>query len=151
LIVTDIWTLAFSFRGRISRAMYWLGALLFLVDWLLLWIAFFTIPAGFFGASVGFIGVIVGFWLVFAVVIKRLHDRDKSGWYVLLYWVGPGLFQGIAEKAGRTQPLAIVVYVAGAALAIWAVVELGFLRGTAGPNRYGPDPLDRAAATAETP
>jgi uncharacterized membrane protein YhaH (DUF805 family) len=24
---------------------------------------------------------------------------------------------------------------------IWFVVELGFLRGTAGPNRYGPDPL----------
>jgi uncharacterized membrane protein YhaH (DUF805 family) len=27
------------------------------------------------------------------------------------------------------------------AITIWAIVELGFLRGTIGPNRYGPDPL----------
>ena len=27
------------------------------------------------------------------------------------------------------------------AITVWAIVELGFLRGTLGPNRYGPDPL----------
>ena len=148
--MTNLWTLAFGFRGRIGRTMYWLGALLFAVDWLILWIAFFTLPAGFLGASVGFVGVIVGFWLVFAIVIKRLHDRDKSGWFTLLYLLVPGVLQAISEKAGRTQPLAIIVYVAGLALAIWAAVELGFLCGTVGPNRYGPDPLDRAAAPVET-
>jgi uncharacterized membrane protein YhaH (DUF805 family) len=131
--------------------MYWLGVLLFILDLLILWIAFLTLPAGFLGTSVGFIGVIGGFWLALAVAIKRLHDHDKSGWYVLLYFFVPGLFQAVAEKAGPTQPLAIVVYIAGAALGIWATVELGFLRGTVGPNRYGPDPLDRSAATGEAP
>jgi uncharacterized membrane protein YhaH (DUF805 family) len=29
----------------------------------------------------------------------------------------------------------------GNAISIWAFVELGFLRGTPGTNRYGPDPL----------
>lgn len=148
--MTDLWTLAFSFRGRIGRAMHWFGVLLFILDLLILWIVALTVPVEFLVALTGFFGVIAGVWLAFAVVIKRLHDRDKSGWYVLLYFVAPGILQGIAEQAGRTQPMAIVVYVAGAALAIWAAVELGFFRGTVGPNRYGPDPLDRAAATVET-
>lgn len=30
---------------------------------------------------------------------------------------------------------------ASLAISIWALVELGFLRGTVGANRYGPDPL----------
>ena len=30
-------------------------------------------------------------------------------------------------------------------LTVWAIVELGFRRGTAGPNRFGPDPRDGAA------
>jgi uncharacterized membrane protein YhaH (DUF805 family) len=30
---------------------------------------------------------------------------------------------------------------ASLAISIWAFVELGCLRGTAGPNKYGPDPL----------
>jgi uncharacterized membrane protein YhaH (DUF805 family) len=25
---------------------------------------------------------------------------------------------------------------------VWALVEIGFLRGTVGPNQYGPDPLE---------
>ena len=34
---------------------------------------------------------------------------------------------------------------AAAAIAIWAFVELGCLRGTPGPNQYGPDPLGNPA------
>ena len=43
-----------------------------------------------------------------------------------------------AEDAGG---IGIVLLLASAALSIWAMVEFGFLRGTAGPNHYGPDPL----------
>jgi uncharacterized membrane protein YhaH (DUF805 family) len=32
------------------------------------------------------------------------------------------------------------------ALAVWGIVELGFLRGTAGPNQFGPDPLQQKAS-----
>jgi len=38
------------------------------------------------------------------------------------------------------------VMLAGICISIWAVVEIGFLRGTAGPNRFGPDPLQAQAA-----
>ena len=31
------------------------------------------------------------------------------------------------------------------AVGVWAFVELGCLRGTIGPNRYGPDPLEPTA------
>lgn len=31
---------------------------------------------------------------------------------------------------------------------IWLFVEVGFLRGTQGPNRYGPDPLGQTQADA---
>jgi uncharacterized membrane protein YhaH (DUF805 family) len=35
----------------------------------------------------------------------------------------------------------VMTMVAGWAVLIWPVVEFGFLRGTRGPNRYGPDPV----------
>jgi uncharacterized membrane protein YhaH (DUF805 family) len=35
----------------------------------------------------------------------------------------------------------IILHLVSFAITIWAIVELGFLRGTIGPNRYGPDPL----------
>lgn len=47
---------------------------------------------------------------------KRLHDRDRSGWFQLI----------------------VLIPLTGA---IWLGVEIGFLRGTFGPNRFGPDPL----------
>ena len=55
-------------------------------------------------------------WIGLAVSVKRWHDRGKSGWWMLIAFVpviGP----------------------------IWQWVETGFLRGTNGPNRYGPEPL----------
>ena len=37
---------------------------------------------------------------------------------------------------------------AGLVVAVWGLVELGFLRGTVGPNQYGPDPLEPAQVPA---
>jgi uncharacterized membrane protein YhaH (DUF805 family) len=66
-----------------------------------------------------------------AVGIKRLHDRDKSGRWLLPMYLVPVIFY-----------LAPIFTVAAAsALIIWPLVEFGFLRGTQGPNTYGPDPL----------
>ena len=55
------------------------------------------------------------------VNIKRFHDRNKSGWWVLI---------------------ALIPLVG----ALWIVIECGFLRGTVGDNRYGPDPERRLSA-----
>jgi uncharacterized membrane protein YhaH (DUF805 family) len=35
----------------------------------------------------------------------------------------------------------LVASIAAIAIAIWGLVEMGFRRGTVGPNSYGPDSL----------
>ena len=107
--------LLFTFEGRIGRQAYWLGVVLMLaagivasiIDWVVL------------GNSNGVLSAVVGlvsFVASLAVSIKRWHDRDKSGWWVLIVFV----------------PL--IGW-------LWAIIENGFLPGTPGPNRFGPDPL----------
>jgi uncharacterized membrane protein YhaH (DUF805 family) len=55
-------------------------------------------------------------WASLAVCVRRWHDRDKSGWWTLIN----------------------LVPVVGS---IWALVETGFLKGTAGENRFGTAPV----------
>jgi uncharacterized membrane protein YhaH (DUF805 family) len=107
--------LLFAFDGRINRAKFWLGIVI-------VWVAVLVFAgiAGALNSSFGwlmfaivYVGVI---WVGLALSIKRWHDRDKSGWWVLI---------GFIPIIGG----------------IWALVETGFLEGTQGPNQYGPDPL----------
>ena len=53
------------------------------------------------------------------VTVRRLHDTDRTGWMVLLNYI---------------PPLNLII------------VVLACLRGTPGPNHYGPDPLDPSVA-----
>jgi uncharacterized membrane protein YhaH (DUF805 family) len=81
----------------------------------------------------------------FAVAIKRLHDRDKSAWRLLLFALPLVILQTIAYYTDRTSTgaveVSLILGLACLSIIIWFLVELGFLRGMAGPNRYGPDPL----------
>jgi len=86
----------------------------------------------------------------FAIAIKRLHDRNRSAWWLLLFYMGPVLFiaTGVAimwPTAGGASFLLGLCLIGGFALAIWGSVEIGFLRGTTGYNRFGPDPLARSS------
>jgi len=103
-----------SFQGRIPRKVFWLYFLAMYIPILvimgiaasisqtLMWIV--AVPL--------YIGLI---WAGLALQIKRWHDRDKSGWWVLI---------------------ALIPFIG----AIWAFVEAGCLRGTVGGNRFGGDP-----------
>lgn len=64
-------------------------------------------------AIVSLLGIVPGI----AVSVKRAHDRNHSGWFVLI---------GLIPLVG----------------ALWLLIELGFLMGTEGDNQWGPDPLD---------
>jgi uncharacterized membrane protein YhaH (DUF805 family) len=44
---------------------------------------------------------------------------------------------------------AVGVVMATSVLMLWLVIEIGFLKGTQGPNRYGPDPLAKVHADAK--
>ena len=57
--------------------------------------------------------------------------------------VGLG-FLTLTLLEGQREPLntiAIIAVVAAGLVLVWLVIEIGFLRGTRGPNCLGPDPL----------
>ena len=67
---------------------------------------------------------VIAFFLLLPVNVRRLHDRDMSGWWLLAFWIGGalpyiGLLVGIAQ-----------------------FVTMGCLAGTPGPNRYGMNPKE---------
>ena len=131
-------TLLFSFSGQLSRARYWGLSLLLaaiLVAGMVAAEALDMTPAW---AALGVV-IIVVLAAGLAVGVKRLHDRDKSGWWILLFYVTPLLLDGIAEWI-EGWPVALL-RLANLAISVWALIELGIRRGTLGPNRFGDDPL----------
>jgi len=71
--------------------------------------------------------------------IRRLHDRDKSGWWVLLFYLLPAGLETIADEFAPGE-WKIALYLIGGAISLAGLIELGFRRGTDGPNRFGDDP-----------
>jgi uncharacterized membrane protein YhaH (DUF805 family) len=84
----------------------------------------------------------------FAVAIKRLHDRNLPIWLLVFFFGGAALtdlFSLLGIGGGDDSPnvLLLAVEVPVAVLGLALLVELGFRRGTVGPNPNGPDPLAR--------
>jgi uncharacterized membrane protein YhaH (DUF805 family) len=88
---------------------------------------------------------VIGIWFVAATTVKRLHDRDKSGWWIVAFLVAPALLGNIVDRIDddsfAATALALSLAYAAFGLKAWGIVELLFFRGTSGPNRFGPDPL----------
>jgi uncharacterized membrane protein YhaH (DUF805 family) len=113
-------TLLFSFDGRIPRRVYW-GVTI--AAWTVFWLYLIVLDLSFDdeGTSVDPIHsvlvvpalVLMG-WARLALAAKRWHDRDLSGWWILINLVPFG--------------------------GIYAFVQASCLRGTFGPNDYGSDP-----------
>ena len=132
--------LFFSFRGRINRGKYWLVVGVCMLGSILIALGFVFFELDSFGILLGFLASALLLISAMASGVKRLHDRDKSGWWLLFYWAGSGIFQGVGDALGG-EGFAIVWYIASALVSISMLVDLGILRGTAGPNHYGADPL----------
>lgn len=106
-----------TFSGRARRPEYWYFVLIYLLIFIVLSIA--DAITGSFDADTG-IGLLGGLfalgmlvpWL--AVGARRLHDTDRSGWWLLLV---------LLPVIG---PVVLLVF--------------ALLRGTEGDNRYGPEP-----------
>ena len=133
--------LLFSFIGRVNRAPWWIaGIVIYFILMVLFWVALglafagLGVPAVVLAAAM----LLVLLWVSLALGVKRLHDRDKSGWWLLLFYLAPALLHSAGRQAHSGGWILTLI---GFAMAIWALVELGFRRGTAGQNRYGPDPL----------
>jgi uncharacterized membrane protein YhaH (DUF805 family) len=93
----------------------------------------------FYAAETPFL--VIGMWFLAATTIKRLHDRNKSGWWIIPFWVAPGLLYKLLCWLDTPLTVALIVSALGFGLALWGFVELFCLRGMRGPNRFGPDPL----------
>lgn len=100
-----------GFSGRAPRSEYWFFELFLLIVYVVGIIIDVTIGHQIV-MPICSLGLILP---TFAVLMRRLHDLDKSGWWWLISFI----------------PLVG---------AIWLLV-LMCTRGTAGPNRFGPDPL----------
>ena len=81
-------------------------------------------------------------WVFAAGAIKRLHDRDRSGWWMVPFFVVPGLVDQYADRIPGTIAPAIIGGV-GALLCLWGFIELYCLAGDRRGNRFGPDPLPK--------
>jgi uncharacterized membrane protein YhaH (DUF805 family) len=103
----------FSFQGRIPRRTWWLYGVLGLLGLGLLGHTLLRVAGVSEEKADDLINLLLT-WPALAVSVKRWHDRDKSGWWVLV----------------NAVPVIGMV---------WTLIENGMLRGTSGPNRFGED------------
>ncbi len=137
----DIVGLFFRLDGRINRQTFWLG---------------FVVAAGLIALAdmatrntAGWIQLVL--WLVLgypliAVMVKRLHDRGRTGWWTLglalPFILGP--LAGLAWRlvgAGETsiaQAMSVGLSLGAVLVAALVIYELGLREGDAGYSRHGP-------------
>ena len=140
-----------SFDGRINRAKYWAGIIILGIVSL---IAGFIIGALFGPTTLGAILVtlvtLALFYPGYAVAAKRFQDRDKAG-VTALYGLVPVLIASLLLAFGLTgtpqEPNALgwIANLVTIGVGLWFLIELGILKGTPGPNRFGGDPLAAVA------
>lgn len=110
----------FNVKGRAQRSEFWWCFLaIYLVGFALIFIAALLSFVPFIGPIISFI-LVVGWGLgalifTICVGIRRLHDSNKSGWWILLCFIP---------------------YIGSLIFIILMVIP-----GTIGPNRFGDDPL----------
>ena len=82
-------------------------------------------------------------WVWLATSIKRLHDRDKSGWWVVLFFTVPlyNKFVDLLPDDSYFLYAALPLGLIALAGCIWIFFELYILRGSRKTNRFGADPL----------
>jgi len=150
LFVSDGMSLLLSVAGRIPRYRWWIGTLAvsaFLLFVFLLLLAIFGV--GFVKSANGraalFVLQLVGLYAYYCLAGKRFQDRAKPANFALI-WIGPQLLSLLLDNLELTGVLSLVEFALATfnfVVGVWFLVELGFLRGTVGPNRYGPDPVER--------
>ena len=135
------------FRGRIGRRRYWALTLLYVF-------ALFAGMAAFVAAGIltnagssdaitlvmvpiGIIFLLSMTVLIASVGVRRLHDRGKSGFWLILYYSLPMWM----TKSFGLEPVGVTFLVVGVGILAWGIVDLVVLRGEAGTNVFGPSPL----------
>lgn len=144
-----------SFDGRIRRGQYWLGVIVLVVILVIL----FALVAIIFGDSffTRLLHLLITLGLLYpwlALSTKRLADRGQPPMPKLAIFVIPGLLLNLIDTfrigyrpmpgfaGGEMMPgtLSMVIGFVSLGVGIWALIELGILKGDPQPNAYGPPP-----------
>ena len=137
-----------QFSGRAPRAEYWWFYLGYIILYAILTIL--TRISAIFGIlGLVYLGLIIP---MIAVGVRRLHDTNRTGWWVLApmipYLIGLAMIVPaiISGAAGGVNPFnmaslgaAGIFFMIGFVMAI-VVFIFTVLPGTKGPNRFGDDP-----------
>jgi len=137
-----------SFDGRIGRQTFWIASLATAVVDLIL----MTVVGMLLGAWPSHVVDLVFYYPQLAISVKRGHDRNMPAWVVAVFLVLAIVFNVAQWLGWITNPtdqntysseniFSFVVTLVLGAIGIALLIELGFRKGTPGPNRYGPDPL----------
>ena len=150
-----------DFSGRAPRAEYWWYALLvsstvliaYILDDLLSLPKLFTVYG-----PVALVVVAATFIPSLAAQVRRLHDTNRSGLWLIPFWVAYVAYivsaagSMAAIKAGQQPDMGAlgISLVLGLLMLVIAITMLVFLvsRGTVGPNKYGDDPYASGASRA---
>lgn len=145
----DFSNLFMSMEGRIGRQNYWIGLVILVVIGIIIsqLIAFLFGYTSLLARLLNFIYVIAIAYPAYALMAKRFQDRGKNGTLAGIL-IGLSILGALLGLFGLTgDPLApntfgTILGLATLVVAIWYLIELGFLRGTVGANEYGPDPVE---------
>ena len=157
-----------EFSGRSRRMEYWMFQLFLFLVYMALMVLMMIVGGGALMtgndpsammAAGGAALVIGGLYMLFAlamfipslaVTVRRLHDTNRSGWWILaplsgyvIMLIGTVMAAGSPDNPGLGGILAMIGLVAVIGLGITLLVFM-FLEGTRGPNKYGPDPKGEA-------
>jgi uncharacterized membrane protein YhaH (DUF805 family) len=106
-----------------------------------------TDPLGKAFAVLWFIALAALLWCLIRTSVRRLHDRGKNGWWLLLFTAVPNAVVGgthdMAMNTVVPDGAVTVLLLVALALFLWGVAEMGVLPGNPGDNRYGPPPSPR--------
>src|SRR5262249_14997787 len=131
-----------SFNGRISRQTFWTAMVVLLMAEILAHIVAEAIQGDRLSAIVD----LAFTYPEFAIAAKRGHDREMPLWLLIIFFGAGAVLDLLAvlELSGTDEErsmLSIFIAVPFTVLGLALLIELGFRRGTVGPNQYGPDPL----------
>jgi uncharacterized membrane protein YhaH (DUF805 family) len=152
--------------GRIGRQQWWIGVIVLVV----INIAITIVLGLVFGlwnnmqvaAWVSTILFLIFAYPIYALYVKRRHDRDNNGLDALIFMailvvqfvlqaLGISVSPQEIPNVGTVMMPNIIGQVIGVITLVYGIymlVVMGFLRGTVGPNQYGPDPVGGATAAA---
>lgn len=128
----------FSFKGRIGRRDFWIWT----VIWVLAMAAlFYAVSFELLASQNAAFMLVCLLWPTACVIVKRLHDRNKSGSWSLLFILAWMLLAGHWEILGGTWEWIVGRFVP-VLIMVTMLIDLGAFIGTHGENKFGKDTLE---------